>query len=329
MMKVCFSAFGFAVMVGGALALAACGKAQVCVPGSTLRCVGFGNCSGGQACLVDGSGYGACDCGTVGTGGGTATGGGVGGGQSNTGGASYGGGSGNGGGASSGGGMATGGGGGVGGGATGGGSGTGGQTAVGGGAANGGGTGVGGGVATGGGATGGGMASGGGTVTGGGGGTGGGATGGGSGTGGCTQLSSFVVADTRGSYSTDLIEAVAANNGVPEHSIVSVQVYRYNNGTVPGAMSFCANPLSDTCKYASFLGTPCASMPTGPNDCTRAYVSTSGTGNAISASANHFSLTLSNVTYREVTIDDQGFIGGFVDGGHCVKLNSATLDATF
>ncbi len=33
-----------------------------CTPGSTQRCVGPGACSGGQACLPDGSGYAACDC---------------------------------------------------------------------------------------------------------------------------------------------------------------------------------------------------------------------------------------------------------------------------
>jgi len=35
----------------------------LCVPGSTQACVGPGGCSGGQSCLADGSGYGACDCG--------------------------------------------------------------------------------------------------------------------------------------------------------------------------------------------------------------------------------------------------------------------------
>lgn len=36
---------------------------RVCTPGSTLRCFGPGACSGGQACLPDGSGFGPCDCG--------------------------------------------------------------------------------------------------------------------------------------------------------------------------------------------------------------------------------------------------------------------------
>jgi hypothetical protein len=36
-----------------------------CTPGSTQRCVGAAACSGGQACLADGSGFGACDCGTA------------------------------------------------------------------------------------------------------------------------------------------------------------------------------------------------------------------------------------------------------------------------
>ncbi len=35
----------------------------VCTPGGTQRCVGPGACNGGQSCLPDGSGYGACDCG--------------------------------------------------------------------------------------------------------------------------------------------------------------------------------------------------------------------------------------------------------------------------
>lgn len=37
--------------------------APLCVPGSTQQCVGPGACSGGQACLPDGSGFGPCDCG--------------------------------------------------------------------------------------------------------------------------------------------------------------------------------------------------------------------------------------------------------------------------
>ena len=38
---------------------------RACVPGSTQTCVGAGACAGGQVCLTDGSGYGACDCGTA------------------------------------------------------------------------------------------------------------------------------------------------------------------------------------------------------------------------------------------------------------------------
>jgi hypothetical protein len=34
-----------------------------CVPGTTQACVGPGGCSGGQACVSDGSRYDACDCG--------------------------------------------------------------------------------------------------------------------------------------------------------------------------------------------------------------------------------------------------------------------------
>jgi hypothetical protein len=33
-----------------------------CTPGSTQACVGVGACSGGQACLKDGSGFGPCQC---------------------------------------------------------------------------------------------------------------------------------------------------------------------------------------------------------------------------------------------------------------------------
>jgi len=38
---------------------------RACVPGATQACVGSGACSGGQACLPDGSGFGACDCGAA------------------------------------------------------------------------------------------------------------------------------------------------------------------------------------------------------------------------------------------------------------------------
>jgi hypothetical protein len=36
-----------------------------CIPGATQACLGPGACSGAQACLRDGSGYGPCDCGTT------------------------------------------------------------------------------------------------------------------------------------------------------------------------------------------------------------------------------------------------------------------------
>jgi hypothetical protein len=36
----------------------------VCQPGATQVCVGTGACQGGQQCLPDGSGFGACDCGS-------------------------------------------------------------------------------------------------------------------------------------------------------------------------------------------------------------------------------------------------------------------------
>lgn len=38
---------------------------RTCVPGATQACVGPGACSGGQSCLPDGSGFGACDCGAA------------------------------------------------------------------------------------------------------------------------------------------------------------------------------------------------------------------------------------------------------------------------
>jgi hypothetical protein len=37
--------------------------ARACVPGATQACVGPAACAGGQSCLSDGSGFGACDCG--------------------------------------------------------------------------------------------------------------------------------------------------------------------------------------------------------------------------------------------------------------------------
>jgi hypothetical protein len=36
---------------------------QLCVPGVTQLCLGPAACRGGQACLADGRGWGACDCG--------------------------------------------------------------------------------------------------------------------------------------------------------------------------------------------------------------------------------------------------------------------------
>lgn len=42
---------------------AAVAATSVCTKGSTQACVGAGACQGGQSCLPDGSGYGACDCG--------------------------------------------------------------------------------------------------------------------------------------------------------------------------------------------------------------------------------------------------------------------------
>lgn len=38
-------------------------RPPVCQPGTTQVCVGTGACQGGQQCLPDGSGFGACDCG--------------------------------------------------------------------------------------------------------------------------------------------------------------------------------------------------------------------------------------------------------------------------
>lgn len=67
--------------------------APVCNTGDTRTCVGPGGCMGGQACLADGTGFGACDCGSTGGGGGTTTGGGSGGGGAVGGGSGGGGGS--------------------------------------------------------------------------------------------------------------------------------------------------------------------------------------------------------------------------------------------
>jgi hypothetical protein len=35
-----------------------------CIPGASQLCVGPAACQGGQVCLADGSGFGACDCGS-------------------------------------------------------------------------------------------------------------------------------------------------------------------------------------------------------------------------------------------------------------------------
>lgn len=35
---------------------------RACVPGASQKCFGPGACEGGQACLADGSGFGACEC---------------------------------------------------------------------------------------------------------------------------------------------------------------------------------------------------------------------------------------------------------------------------
>jgi hypothetical protein len=37
---------------------------RACVPGATQACVGPAACTGGQACVADGSGFGPCDCGS-------------------------------------------------------------------------------------------------------------------------------------------------------------------------------------------------------------------------------------------------------------------------
>jgi hypothetical protein len=52
-----------ALAVAPSAAPAAPAPLPVCVPGTTQACVGAAACSGGQACLADGSGFGPCDCG--------------------------------------------------------------------------------------------------------------------------------------------------------------------------------------------------------------------------------------------------------------------------
>ena len=57
-----------AVAPGPATATAAApskAPATACIPGTTQHCVGSAACSGGQACLADGSGFSPCDCGTA------------------------------------------------------------------------------------------------------------------------------------------------------------------------------------------------------------------------------------------------------------------------
>jgi hypothetical protein len=39
---------------------------RACIPGLMQGCTGIGGCSGGQACLADGSGFGPCQCATGG-----------------------------------------------------------------------------------------------------------------------------------------------------------------------------------------------------------------------------------------------------------------------
>jgi hypothetical protein len=47
----------------GSASAAAAKSSKACTAGQTRECVGPAACKGGQACLADGSGYGACDCG--------------------------------------------------------------------------------------------------------------------------------------------------------------------------------------------------------------------------------------------------------------------------
>jgi hypothetical protein len=55
---------GAAPSAGGpTVASAPAAPQRACVPGVTQACVGTAACSGGQACLPDGSGFGPCDCG--------------------------------------------------------------------------------------------------------------------------------------------------------------------------------------------------------------------------------------------------------------------------
>jgi hypothetical protein len=53
------------VTASTATGIGAVPAARACVPGATQACVGPAACSGGQSCLPDGSGFGACDCGAT------------------------------------------------------------------------------------------------------------------------------------------------------------------------------------------------------------------------------------------------------------------------
>ena len=52
-----------AVVPAPVTAIEAPAAPHVCAPGATQACVGVAGCTGGQACLRDGSGWGECDCG--------------------------------------------------------------------------------------------------------------------------------------------------------------------------------------------------------------------------------------------------------------------------
>jgi len=55
---------GWCLSFGLVVSVAACNDtpAEKCTPGESKACVGAGGCSGGQACLSDGTGFGPCDC---------------------------------------------------------------------------------------------------------------------------------------------------------------------------------------------------------------------------------------------------------------------------
>lgn len=54
---------GSAAVPGAAPEAAKPAASQVCSAGQTRECVGPAACKGGQTCLPDGAGFGACDCG--------------------------------------------------------------------------------------------------------------------------------------------------------------------------------------------------------------------------------------------------------------------------